>query len=197
MDKKLGLGALISLVIGSMVGAGVFSLPQNIAAHASAGAVALGWAITGIGMICLALVYQNLSMRRPDLDGGIFSYAKAGFGDFVGFNAAWGYWLCQLLANVSYAIVVFSALSYFFDTPDNVIFGDGNTPVAITLASPAHLVGACPGAARHPGGGAGEHRHHHRQDGALIVFCVAILLAFNMETFTLDLWGRGVPSSAP
>ena len=68
MDKKLGLGALISLVIGSMVGAGVFSLPQNIAAHASAGAVALGWAITGIGMICLALVYQNLSMRRPDLD---------------------------------------------------------------------------------------------------------------------------------
>ena len=134
MDKKLGLGALISLVIGSMVGAGVFSLPQNIAAHASAGAVALGWAITGIGMICLALVYQNLSMRRPDLDGGIFSYAKAGFGDFVGFNAAWGYWLCQLLANVSYAIVVFSALSYFFDTPDNVIFGDGNTPVAITLA---------------------------------------------------------------
>jgi arginine:ornithine antiporter/lysine permease len=135
MDKKLGLGALISLVIGSMVGAGVFSLPQNIAAHASAGAVALGWAITGIGMICLALVYQNLSMRRPDLDGGIFSYAKAGFGDFVGFNAAWGYWLCQLLANVSYAIVVFSALSYFFDTPDNVIFGDGNTPVAITLAS--------------------------------------------------------------
>ncbi len=43
MDKKLGLGALISLVIGSMVGAGVFSLPQNIAAHASAGAVALGW----------------------------------------------------------------------------------------------------------------------------------------------------------
>jgi arginine:ornithine antiporter/lysine permease len=83
-------------------------------------------------MICLALVYQNLSMRRPDLDGGIFSYAKAGFGDFVGFNAAWGYWLCQLLANVSYAIVVFSALSYFFDTPDKVIFGDGNTPVAIT-----------------------------------------------------------------
>ena len=51
MDKKLGLGALISLVIGSMVGAGVFSLPQNIAAHASAGAVALGWAITGIGMV--------------------------------------------------------------------------------------------------------------------------------------------------
>ena len=103
MDKKLGLGALISLVIGSMVGAGVFSLPQNIAAHASAGAVALGWAITGIGMICLALVYQNLSMRRPDLDGGIFSYAKAGFGDFVGFNAAWGYWLCAVLSFLTVA----------------------------------------------------------------------------------------------
>ncbi|MCF3099692.1 arginine-ornithine antiporter [Aeromonas australiensis] len=190
MDKKLGLGALISLVIGSMVGAGVFSLPQNIAAHASAGAVALGWAITGLGMICLALVYQNLSMRRPDLDGGIFSYAKAGFGDFIGFNAAWGYWLCQLLANVSYAIVVFSALSYFFDTQDNVIFGDGNTPVAITLASiliwsvhalvlrgvqVAALVNIVTTIAKMV---------------PLIVFCVAILLAFNMDTFTLDIWGQ-------
>ena len=191
MDKKLGLGALISLVVGSMIGSGVFSLPQNIAAHASAGAVALGWAITGFGMICLALVYQSLSLRRPDLDGGIFSYAKAGFGDFIGFNAAWGYWLCQLLANVSYAIVVFSALGYFFDTPDNVIFGDGNTPVSIVLASlliwsihalvlrgvqVATLVNIVTTIAKVV---------------PLIVFCVAILLAFNMQTFTLDLWGEG------
>ncbi|PJG60209.1 basic amino acid/polyamine antiporter [Aeromonas cavernicola] len=191
MDKKLGLGALISLVIGSMVGAGVFSLPQNIAAHASVGAVALGWAITGIGMIALALVYQTLSLRRPDLDGGIFSYAKAGFGDFIGFNAAWGYWLCQLLANVSYAIVVFSALSYFFDTPDQVIFGDGNTPLAIALASVliwsvhalvlrgvqvAALVNIVTTIAKMV---------------PLIVLCVAMLLAFNMQTFTLDVWGQG------
>ncbi|KUE81525.1 basic amino acid/polyamine antiporter [Aeromonas schubertii] len=193
MDNKLGLGALVSLVIGSMVGAGVFSLPQNIASHAGVGAIAIGWLVTGLGMICLALVYQSLSMRRPDLDGGIFSYAKAGFGDFIGFNAAWGYWICQLLANVSYAVVVFSALSYFFDTPERVIFGDGNTPVAIVLASlliwsvnalvlkgvkMAAMVNVVTTIAKMV---------------PLIVFCVAILLAFHMETFTLDIWGQQTP----
>lgn len=193
MDNKLGLAALISLVIGSMVGAGVFSLPQNIAAHAGVGAVTIGWVITGLGMICLALVYQTLSMRRPDLDGGIFTYAKAGFGDFIGFNAAWGYWICQLLANVSYAVVVFSALSYFFDTPEHVLFGDGNTPAAIVLASVliwsvnglvlrgvkmAAMVNVVTTIAKMV---------------PLIVFCVALLLAFHMDTFTLDIWGTQTP----
>lgn len=54
MKKNLGLGALIALVLSSMVGAGIFSLPQNIAANAQVGAIALGWVITGLGMICLA-----------------------------------------------------------------------------------------------------------------------------------------------
>ena len=84
MKKNLGLGALIALVLSSMVGAGIFSLPQNIAAHAQVGAIAIGWLITGVGMIALALVYQFLSLRRPDLDGGIFTYAKAGFGSLIG-----------------------------------------------------------------------------------------------------------------
>ena len=104
MDKKLGLGALISLVIGSMVGARVFSLPQNIAARTPApGPSPWDGRSRDRHDLPLAPGLPEPSMRRPDLDGGIFSYAKAGFGDFVGFNAAWGYWLCQLLANVSYA----------------------------------------------------------------------------------------------
>ena len=84
-----------------------------------------------------------------------------------------------------------SALSYFFDTPDNVIFGDWQHPGRHHARFPCSSGRCMPCAARIQGGGAGEHRHHHRQDGALIFFCVAILLAFNMETFTLDLWGRG------
>lgn len=60
-EKKLGLVALIALVIGSMVGGGVFSLPQNFASVASPGALLIGWLITAVGMICLALIYQNLS----------------------------------------------------------------------------------------------------------------------------------------
>ena len=87
---KLSFPAMLSLVVGSMIGGGIFSLPQNIAAAASPGPMVIGWTITGIGMICLAMVYQKLAIRRPDLDNGIYAYAKAGFGDFIGFNSAWG-----------------------------------------------------------------------------------------------------------
>lgn len=111
---KLRLGALTALVIGSMVGSGVFSLPQNMANGAGPLAVMIGWGITAVGMLALVLVYHSLATRKPDLDAGPYAYAKAGFGPFVGFNSAWGYWLSAWIGNVSYAVIVFSALSYFF-----------------------------------------------------------------------------------
>lgn len=135
MDNKLGLSALTAIVIGSMIGAGVFSLPQNMASVASPAAVMIGWMITGVGMIFLALSFQKLASKRPEIDSGVFGYAKAGFGDFVGFCSAWGYWLSAMLANVSYLVIVFSTLGMLFDTPDSVIFGQGNTWVSIVGAS--------------------------------------------------------------
>ena len=122
-EAKLRLGALTALVIGSMVGSGVFSLPQNMAAGAGPLAVIIGWAITAVGMLALVFVYQSLATRKPELDAGPYAYAKAGFGPFVGFNSAW-------VGNVSYAVIVFSALSYFFPA-----FGDGNTWQAVVGAS--------------------------------------------------------------
>ena len=92
-SNKLSLLPLTALVVGSMIGGGVFSLPQNMAKGASPGAVIIGWLITGVGMLALAFVYQSLSTRKPKLDAGPYAYARAGFGDFVGFNSAWGYWL--------------------------------------------------------------------------------------------------------
>ncbi len=129
-SRKLGVGLLTALVVGSMVGSGVFSLPQNMAAGAGATAITIGWAITGLGMIALALVFQGLAVRVPALDSGPYAYAKAGFGDFVGFNSAWGYWLSAWIGNVSYVVILFSALSYFYPA-----FGDGNTWQAIVAAS--------------------------------------------------------------
>jgi arginine:ornithine antiporter/lysine permease len=127
LEKKLGLTALTALVLSSMLGAGVFSLPQNMAAVASPAALLIGWGITGIGILFLALAMLLISRLRPDLDGGIFTYAKEGFGELIGFCSAWGYWLCAVIANVSYLVIVFAAISFFTDTPDRVIFGDGNT----------------------------------------------------------------------
>lgn len=129
-SKRLRLGALTALVIGSMVGSGVFSLPQNMAAGAGPLAVIIGWGITAVGMMALVFVYQSLATRKPDLDAGPYAYAKAGFGPFIGFNSAWGYWISAWIGNVSYAVIVFSALSYFFPS-----FGDGNTWQAVLGAS--------------------------------------------------------------
>lgn len=135
MEKKLGLSALTALVLSSMLGAGVFSLPQNMAAVASPSALLIGWAITGVGVLFLAFAMLLLTRIRADLDGGIFTYAREGFGELVGFCSAWGYWLCAVIANVSYLVIVFAALSFFTDTPDTIIFGNGNTWQAIVGAS--------------------------------------------------------------
>ncbi len=135
MEKKLGLAALTALVLSSMLGAGVFSLPQNMASVASPAALLIGWAITGAGILLLALAMLVLTRLRPDLDGGIFTYAREGFGELIGFCSAWGYWLCAVIANVSYLVIVFSALSFFTDTPELRLFGDGNTWQSIAGAS--------------------------------------------------------------
>jgi len=74
--QKLRLGALVALVVGSMIGGGIFSLPQNMAARAQAGAVLIGWGITAVGMLALAFVFQTLANRKPELDSGVYAYIR-------------------------------------------------------------------------------------------------------------------------
>ena len=112
--KKLGLIALASVVISSMIGGGIYSLPQNMAAGASVGAVLIAWLITGVGMYFLANSFRILSDVKPDLTAGIYMYAREGFGPFMGFTIGWGYWLCQIFGNVGYAVITMDALNYFF-----------------------------------------------------------------------------------
>lgn len=112
---------LVSLIIGSTVGSGIFALPQNIASVASPGAMLIGWAIAGVGMLSVAFVFQTLARRKPHLDSGVYSYVRAGLGDFIGFTSGWGYWLGSVIAQVGYATLFFGTLGHyipFFD-PDN------------------------------------------------------------------------------
>lgn len=132
---KIGLLALTALVLSSMIGSGIFSLPQNMAAVAGAEALLIGWLITGVGIVFLGLSFWYLSRVRPELDGGIYTFARAGFGELVGFFSAWGYWLCATVGIVGYLVVAFEALGSFTDTPERVIFGQGNTPAAFVGAS--------------------------------------------------------------
>jgi arginine:ornithine antiporter/lysine permease len=112
--KKVGLIALIAIVFTSMVGSSVYNLPQNMAASASAGAVLIAWIVTGIGMFFLAQTFKTLSESRPDITSGIYAYAKEGFGNYIGFNSAWGYWVSGAMGNVAFAILLNDAVGYFY-----------------------------------------------------------------------------------
>jgi arginine:ornithine antiporter/lysine permease len=127
---RLSLLRLAALLVGSIIGGGVFNLPSDMSRHAGSDAIVIGWIITGIGMLMLALVYQGLALRKPALNTGPYAYAKAGFGEFTGFNSAWGHWISAFLGNAAYAVAIFSALSYFFP-----FFGEGNNLASIIGAS--------------------------------------------------------------
>lgn len=107
----LGTLALTGIVISSMIGGGIFSLPQNMVASASAGAVMLAWMLSGIGIFFITNTFKTLSIIRPDLKAGIYTYSREGFGPYVGFTIAWGYWLCQIFGNVDYAVLPWMPLT--------------------------------------------------------------------------------------
>jgi arginine:ornithine antiporter/lysine permease len=129
-DQQLSRGALVALVVGSMVGSGIFTLPSAFGRATGVLGAFIAWCIAGAGMLMLAFVFQTLSRRRPDLDAGIYAYAKAGFGNYLGFVSAFGYWIACCLADVACLILIKATLGQFFP-----VFGDGTTAVAIMTAS--------------------------------------------------------------
>ena len=190
VSGRLTLLPLIGLVVGSMIGGGVFSLPGDMSAHASPGAIMIGWAITGVGMLMLAFVYQGLATRKPELNSGPYAYARAGFGPYIGFQSAWGYWVSAWLGNVSYAVAIFGSLAFFFP-----VFGKGNNLLSVIGASAAlwglHFV-VLKGV---------------RQAAfvnmittvaklvPLVAFVLIAVIAFNFNKFTFNFWGAAAPGT--
>lgn len=105
-DGKLSVSALTALVVGSMIGAGIFSLPATFGRASGGFGAILAWLIAGAGMLMLAFVFQTLARRKPDLDSGIYAYARAGFGNYLGFASAFGFWAGTCIGNVSYFILI-------------------------------------------------------------------------------------------
>ena len=85
---KLGIFRLVASVITLILGAGVFTLSGDQAAHGANGAAILtAWGISAVGVLCLVMTFFALSRLKPQLKGGIYSYAAAGFGDFLASTA--------------------------------------------------------------------------------------------------------------
>ncbi|AGH81665.1 amino acid permease [Psychromonas sp. CNPT3] len=185
-ENKLGLVAMTALVTGAIVGSGIFSLPQNMAEGAGAGAIIIAWVITFFGMFCLTKIFQWLSLNRPDIKDGIYGYVHSGFGDFLGFNAAWGYWISVWVGSVGYLVVMFSAVGSFQHFS---FFGNGSTLSAmicgiITLwtlhffilqgVRSATMLNVIITAAKMI---------------PLILFIFIVILAFKIDTFKINFWG--------
>lgn len=127
--KELGLFGLIGVVIGSVIGGGIFNISKEIAKTSSIGAALIGWFISALGVFFIIRVYQRLLFIRSELNNGIYEYARVGFGPLAGFFSAWGYWLACVVSNASYPVLIVQTLSYFFPslvgvkTPQGFILG--------------------------------------------------------------------------
>lgn len=185
---RLGLLALTALVVGSTIGGGIFALPANVAQSAAPGPMLIGWAISAVGMLMLALVFQMLGNRRPNLNTGIYAYAKAGFGNFMGFSSAWGYWISAFIGTVSYFVLMGSTIGQFVPA-----FGEGNTLAAIAFSSALlwaiHFLvtrGIRQAAALNVLATIGK-------VVPLILFVILGIFAFKFDIFTADFWGANAP----
>lgn len=127
--RKLPLMTLTAMVVGSMVGAGVFSLPRNFAQATGVYGALVAWTVAGVGMLMLAFVFQTLAVRKPDLNAGVYAYAKAGFGEFPGFFSAFGYWASACVGNVTYWVLIKSTIGAVVPG-----FGEGNTFLAVAVS---------------------------------------------------------------
>ena len=183
---KLGVFGLAGIVISSMIGGGIFSLPQNMAQSASVGGVLLAWLITGLGIWFIANTFRLLADLKPDLTSGIYIYARNGFGPYMGFNIGWSYWLCQIFGNVGYAVITMDALNYFFPG----VFTGGNNLASIIggsvliwgfnwlvlrgvqQATQINLIATI------------------AKIVPLILFCIIMLFVFHLDRFDFDFWGN-------
>lgn len=110
-QKQLGLWLLVFVSLGSMIGSGIFNSPKDLINVANPMGTLATWIFGGIGALMLALVFIYLSAKKPELKSGIYAYARDGFGDYMGFNSAWGYWSLGWLGNISYLVLFFKTLN--------------------------------------------------------------------------------------
>ena len=190
--KKFPLTTLIAMVVGSMVGAGIFSLPRNFALATGVYGALIAWAVAGTGMLMLAFVFQTLAVRKPDLDAGVYAYAKAGFGEYLGFFSGWGYWASACIGNVTYWVLISSTLGLLWPGT----FGHGDTLAAVLLGSAGlwifHILITR---------GVQEAAVINKIVTAakvvpILTFIVVVIFALKADVFSANLWGGGAHSAS-
>ncbi len=111
--RRFGLPTAAALVVGSVIGTGVFALPSALAGYGPISLVAFG--LVTIGSIALALTFKALTGRTTS-SGGPYVYARDAFGDFAGFLNAWSYWITAWAGNAAIAVAWVGYVEVFWNT---------------------------------------------------------------------------------
>ncbi len=124
---EIGAYMTTALVVGNMIGSGIFLLPASLAAFG--GISILGWMLSGLGAIVMALVFSRLSKLLPKT-GGPYAYAREGYGDFLGFLVGWGYWISVLCSNAAIAVAFSGYLTVFIPAMEGNNFALASVAIA-------------------------------------------------------------------
>ena len=111
--SQFGLTAAMALIVGSIIGVGIFNLPTSLAFYGPITLVSM--ALTTVGALALALLFASLSRRLP-ADGGPYAYARAAFGNPLGFANAWSYWITAWAGNAAIAVGWVLYVEHFINT---------------------------------------------------------------------------------
>ena len=137
--KQLGMWMLTALVVGNMIGSGVFLLPASLAQYGTV--TIFSWIGTAIGAMLLALVFAKLCTLFPKT-GGPYVYCKEGFGNFVGFQVAYNYWIYMWVGNAAIAVAFTGYLSTFWpELTANNLLAFFVTAGAVWLFSIVNIIG--------------------------------------------------------
>lgn len=113
LKRELGLGAATAIVVGNMIGSGIFTSPQSLARVSTPLTTIGAWIITGIGSILLALSFANLGAHYPNT-GGPIVYTRVAFGPFMSFLVAWTFWIGSWIGNAAIITAIIRYLTVFF-----------------------------------------------------------------------------------
>ena len=110
---QFGLPAAMALIVGTIIGVGIFNLPTSLAYYGPITLVSV--VLTTVGALVLALLFAALSRRLP-ADGGPYAYARTAFGNRLGFANAWSYWITAWAGNAAIAVGWVLYVEHFINT---------------------------------------------------------------------------------
>ncbi|SHF06144.1 amino acid permease [Streptoalloteichus hindustanus] len=137
--SRFGLATAVALVMGNIIGGGIFTLPATVAPYGTVSILA--FAVLTVGAVALALLFGRLTERSP-VTGGLYVYPRDAFGSFAGFLSAWSYWTTTWASNAALAVAAVGYVNVLVPLHDNAAAQAGVALACLWLPAVAHFAGA-------------------------------------------------------